>query len=162
MEQGDLQCGVPVEWNKEFFRVGYPSNGTSSPFVWVSMDGSSSNGIESSSIFGTGRMEDKDIRLWVTSRMERGRLHYKLPFEWNGKIFSLGTCGMKHGSSTIWGTARMEHGFIQSGLPVEWNKKFFYMGYRWNEQGDLQYGVPVEWNTEDFSLDTCRMEHGCL
>jgi len=48
MEQGGLQCVVPVEWNREVCSVWYRSNGT---------------GRSGSALCGTGRMEQGGLGL---------------------------------------------------------------------------------------------------
>jgi len=135
MEQGGLQCGVPVEWSREVYSVGYRSN-------------------------ATGRST-----VWSTGRMEQGGLQYGVLVEWNREVFSVGYRSNGTGRSTVWGTGRMEQGGLQCGVPVEWNMEVYSVGYRSNgagrftvwgtsqmQQGGLQCGVPVEWNREVYSV----------
>ena len=77
MEQEGLLCGVPVEWNRKVFCVGYRSNG-----------------IGRSSVWGTGRMEE-------------GGLQCEVPVEWNRKVFSVGYRSNGTSRSSVWGTGRI-------------------------------------------------------
>jgi len=52
MEQGGLQCGVPVEWKREVFSVVYRSDG-----IEELQCGYRSNRKVKSSVWGTRRME---------------------------------------------------------------------------------------------------------
>lgn len=62
IEQGGFQGGLPVECNRDIFRVAHGSNGTGWSSVWISFEwsrevfslGYSSNGTVSSSVFVPG------------------------------------------------------------------------------------------------------------
>jgi len=102
MEQGGLQCGVPVEWNREVYSVGYRSN-------------------------GTGRST-----VWGTARMEQGGLQCGVTVEWNREVSRVGYQSNGTGRSSVWGTGRMEQGGLQCGVPVEWNRVGYQLNGRQN------------------------------